>query len=348
MTIDTLEKTKTSKKTESFDKITIRGIDKPATRVALGTWAIGGWMWGGTDDDLSIRTIQRAIDLGINTIDTAPAYGRGHSEEIVGKAIKGKRDKLIIATKVGLDWTLTEDQSMVRNASAARIRKEIEDSLRRLGTDYIDLYQVHWPDPLVSAEETASTLEALRKEGKIRSIGVSNYSPDQMDAFRKYAQLSVTQSPYNLFEREIDKEIMPYAKKHDLVVLGYGALCRGLLSGKMSAERHFEGDDLRKQDPKFQKPRFEHYLSAVEELKKFAKERYNKSVLALSVRWMLEQGPTLALWGARKPEQIDGIADVFGWQLTAQDLKEIDAILERNIPSPVGPEFMAPPARKKK
>lgn len=336
-----------TQKPAHFDKISIKGIDKSATRVALGTWAIGGWMWGGTDDDASIKTIHRAIHLGINIIDTAPAYGRGHAEEVVGKAIKGKRDNLIIATKVGLDWTLTPDQSMRRNSSASRIKKEIEDSLRRLGTDYIDLYQVHWPDPLVPIEETATVLEALRKEGKIRSIGVSNYSVQQIDEFKKYAELAVSQSPYNLFERDIDKDILPYAKKNDLVVLGYGALCRGLLSGRMTADRAFTGDDLRKTDPKFQKPRFEHYLAAVEELKKLAKEHYNKSVLALAIRWMLEQGPTLALWGARKPEQIDGIDEVFGWQISDEDLKQIDAILAKNIPNPIGAEFMAPPPRDK-
>ena len=324
------------------ETLRIPGIDTPVSRIGLGTWAIGGWMWGGTDEARSIKTIRGAVHGGINLIDTAPVYGFGRSEEIVGKALEGIRDQAVIATKVALEWP---DEQVRRNASAARIRQEVEDSLRRLRTDRIDLYQVHWPDPQVAHEETARELERLRQEGKILAIGVSNYSPEQLEAFRQFANLSTVQPPYNLFERAIEADVLPYAQRHGLVVLAYGALCRGLLSGRMNAETRFDGDDLRQGDPKFQSPRFAQYLAAVEALTAFARERHGKSVLALAVRWILDQGPTIALWGARKPEQLQGLDEAFGWQLSTEDLAAIDAILAEHVKDPVGPEFMAPPLR---
>lgn len=176
----------------TIETLTIEGIATPVSRIGLGTWAIGGWMWGGADDDRSVTTIRSALDRGINLIDTAPVYGFGHSEEVVGKALEGVRDQAVIATKVALDWS---EGGPRRNATPARIRQEVEDSLRRLRTDRIDLYQVHWPDPLVAIEETAAELEKLRQEGKILAIGVSNYSTEQMDAFRKAATLASVQPP---------------------------------------------------------------------------------------------------------------------------------------------------------
>lgn len=324
------------------ETLRIPGIDTPVSRIGLGTWAIGGWMWGGTDEARSIETIRGAVHGGINLIDTAPVYGFGRSEEIVGKALEGIRDQAVIATKVALEWP---DEQVRRNASAARIRQEVEDSLRRLRTDRIDLYQVHWPDPQVPHEETARELERLRQEGKILAIGVSNYSPEQLEAFRQFANLSTVQPPYNLFERAIEADVLPYAQRHGLVVLAYGALCRGLLSGRMNAETRFDGDDLRQGDPKFQSPRFAQYLASVEALTAFAREHHGKSVLALAVRWILDKGPTIALWGARKPEQLQGLDEAFGWQLSAEDLAAIDAILAEHVKDPVGPEFMAPPLR---
>ncbi len=327
----------------TIETLTIEGIATPVSRIGLGTWAIGGWMWGGADDERSVTTIRTALERGINLIDTAPVYGFGHSEEVVGKALEGVRDQAVIATKVALDWN---EGGPRRNSTPARIRQEIEDSLRRLRTDRIDLYQVHWPDPLVPIEETAAELEKLRQEGKILAIGVSNYSIEQMDAFRSAAPLASVQPPYNLFERAIETDVLPYARDKGLVVLGYGALCRGLLSGRMNSSTTFDGDDLRKSDPKFKAPRFEQYLAAVEALKSLAQERHGKSVLALAIRWVLDQGPTVALWGARRPDQLDGIDEAFGWTLSQQDLQDIDDLLAEHITDPVGPEFMAPPTRK--
>jgi aryl-alcohol dehydrogenase-like predicted oxidoreductase len=329
-----------------LETINIPGTSLQPTRVALGTWAIGGWMWGGSDDADSIRTIQSAVDRGINIIDTAPVYGFGHSEEIVGRALAegGRRQKTIIATKVALEW---KDGKVFRNASKARIEKEIEDSLRRLQTDAIDIYQVHWPDDATPIAETAETLGKLFKAGKIRAVGVSNFNVAQMEAFRAVAPLHTIQPPHNLFERGAERDVLPYAAKHDIASLAYGPLCRGLLAGKMNANTTFSGDDLRRNDPKFQPPRFAQYLAAVSALEAFARNNYGKSVLDLAIRWVLDRQPlSIALWGARKPDQLDPISRVSGWKLDAGALTAIDKILTDNIKDPVGPEFMAPPVRK--
>ena len=322
----------------------IPGTSLKVSPVAIGTWAIGGWMWGGTDEAQSVSTIRAALEHGINIIDTAPVYGFGRSEEIVGKAIaEGHlRSRVLIATKVGLQW---EGGRVFRNASRARIMQEIDDSLRRLRTDYIDIYQVHWPDPLVTIEETAEAMHTLFRQGKIRAIGVSNFSVGQMERFRHVAPLHALQPPYNLFERGIEADLLPYCRKHKIATLGYGALCRGLLSGRMRPDSVFEGDDLRRTDPKFLEPRFGQYLAAVQRLDRLAQQRFGKRVIHLAVRWMLDQGITTALWGARRPVQLQPVNEVTGWRLDAPAKAEIDRILRETITDPVGPEFMAPPVR---
>jgi aryl-alcohol dehydrogenase-like predicted oxidoreductase len=327
------------------ESISCDGIPKPISRIGLGTWAIGGAMWGGSNDGESIKTIQHAVDVGINLIDTAPVYGFGHSEEIVGQALAegGRRDKAVLATKVALEWV---DGKVFRNSSPARIRKEIEDSLRRLRTDRIDIYQIHWPDSTVPIEETAETMLELHREGKVLALGVSNFSPQQMETWRRVAPLHSTQPPYNIFEREIEADVLPYALNQKLIVLSYGAICRGLLSGKMSRARKFEGDDLRLQDPKFLEPRYSQYLAAVDLLAKHAQANYGKSVLAFAVRWILDRGETMtALWGARNAAQLDQVEEAFGWKISADDYTAVEEILRKTIQDPVGPEFMAPPNR---
>jgi aryl-alcohol dehydrogenase-like predicted oxidoreductase len=316
------------------------------SRIGLGTWAIGGWMWGGTDEEESIKTIHTAVERGVKLIDTAPAYGFGRSEEIVGRAIADGRlrSRVVIATKVGLEW---KDGKVFRNASRDRIKREVADSLRRLRTDYIDIYQVHWPDPLVSIEETAEAMQTLFDQGKIRAIGVSNFSVAQIERFHRVAKLHIVQPPYNLFEREIEAELMPYCRQSGLATLTYGALCRGLLSGKLREDAHFEGDDLRLTDPKFRPPRYAQYLAAVQRLDQFAADNYRKRVIHLAVRWILDQGTTTALWGARHPGQLLPIDEVFDWSLDTAAKVEIDRILRESIADPVGPEFMAPPPRSK-
>jgi aryl-alcohol dehydrogenase-like predicted oxidoreductase len=330
---------------ENMETTRIAATSLQVSRIGLGTWAMGGWMWGGTDEDESIRTIHSAIDRGITLIDTAPVYGFGTSEEIVGKALAsdGLRQRVAIATKVGLDWSKGEP---FRNATRARIFAEIEASLKRLRTDVIDIYHVHWPDPLTPISETADAMATLFKQGKIRAIGVSNFSVAQMNEFRQVVPIRTAQPPYNLFEREIEKDVLPYCDRNGIAVFAYGAICRGLLSGRMNLDTKFEGDDLRRTDPKFQSPRFQQYLEAVKRLDSFARENYGKRVIHLALRWTLDQsGVSAALWGARHPGQLDPVGDVMGWKLDDSALGEIDRIIRDTVKDQIGPEFMAPPAR---
>ena len=272
-------------------------------------------------------------------------YGFGQSEEIVGKALAegGLRNRVVLATKVGLEWT---DGQPFRNASRKRIFSEIDDSLRRLRTDVIDIYQVHWPDPRVPIEETAEAMYELHQQGKIRAIGVSNFSIAQMKAFASIAPIHTAQPPYNLFERAIEGALLPYCQWEGIAALAYGPICRGLLSGRMRADTVFDGDDLRHTDPKFQPPRYAQYLSAVKQLDDFARKNYGKQVIHLALRWVLDQpGVSAALWGARHPGQLDPVDQVMGWSLGADAMHEIDAIIRKSVTDPVGPEFMAPPPR---
>lgn len=329
----------------NMEFVDIPGTSIRASRVALGTWAMGGSMWGGSNESDAIAAIHAAIDRGINLIDTAPVYGFGRSEEIVGKALAegGRRKRVNIATKVGLDW---KGGKPFRNASKARIMAEAEASLRRLRTDVIDLYQVHWPDPNTPIAEVAEAMGELHRTGKIRAIGVSNFSPAQMTEFRKVAPLHTAQPPYNLFERAIEQDVLPYCRAQDIVVLAYGSLCRGLLSGGMSRSTRFSGDDLRKSDPKFREPRYAQYLAAVEKLDQLAQARFDRRVIHLAARWVLDRGEAnIALWGARRPGQLAPIADVVGWHIDKSAMDEIDRILKETVSDPVGPEFMAPPDR---
>ncbi|RJS23310.1 general stress protein [Corallococcus sp. H22C18031201] len=323
----------------------ILGISTPASRVGLGTWAMGGTQWGGTDDDESVRTIHAALDLGITLIDTAPAYGFGHSEEVVGRAIaeRGGRERIVVATKVGLEQ---RGDGVIRNSSRQQLNREVEVSLRRLRTDYIDLYQVHWPDFATPYEETAQALFELQRAGKIRAIGVSNYAIEAMERFRRIAPLSSAQPPLNLFEREALEEIIPWCRAHGVSTLTYGALCRGLLTGTMKEDTRFEGDDLRKTDPKFLPPRYAQYLQAVQRLAQFASERYGKGMLPFAIRWVLDQpGVTVALWGARHPGELAPLREVTGWSLDSEALAYTDSVVSESVRDPVGPEFMAPPER---
>jgi len=322
--------------------VNIPGTPLNVSRVALGTWAMGGWMWGGTDQRESVATIRAALDQGINLIDTAPVYGFGVSEEIVGAALEGIRSRAVIATKTGLEW---RDGKVYRNATRARIMQEVDDSLRRLRTDYIDIYQVHWPDPLVPVEETAEVMRSLHEQGKIRAIGASNFSFDQISRFRQVAPLHVLQPPYNLFERAIEKDVLPYCVANNIATFGYGALCRGLLSGRIRPDTTFDGDDLRRIDPKFQPPRLAQYLEAVRQLDELAKTRFDRRVIHLAVRWMLDQGISVALWGGRHPEQVQAALGVAGWSLGDAERKLIDRIVDTAVVDPIGPEFMAPPQR---
>lgn len=329
-----------------MEKTQIRDVPIAASRIGLGTWAMGGVQWGGTDDDESVRTIHAALDRGINLIDTAPAYGFGHSEAVVGRAIaeRGGRDRVVIATKVGLE---RQGDALYRNSSRRQIFEEIEASLKRLRTDYIDLYQVHWPDLGTPYEETAEALLALKRTGKLRAIGVSNYGVEALERFSRVTPLATVQPPLNLFERQAEDAVLPWCRAHGIATLTYGALCRGLLSGTIDLSTRFDGDDLRRTDPKFQPPRFAQYLEAVELLDRFAKERYGRGVLALAVRWVLDQpGVSVALWGARHAGELEPLDEMMDWHLDTAARRYVDAVLDNSVLDPVGPEFMAPPERK--
>jgi aryl-alcohol dehydrogenase-like predicted oxidoreductase len=315
------------------------------SRIGLGTWAIGGSEWGEVSDSDAIATCLAIFEHGINLIDTAPIYGHGRAEELVGKAMRqhGQREKFYIATKAGLEWNA---RGVFANSDPARLRQEFEDSLRRLGTGYVDLYQIHWPDTTLPVERAAEVLLALYEEGRIRAIGVSNFSAAQMAAFRSVAPLHSNQPPYNLFERAIDDKVLPYCREHSIAVLTYSSLCRSLLAGRLTRDTKFAMGDVRRVDPKFQPPRFEQYLQAVSHLDAFARERYGKRVLELAVRWVLDRpGVSAALWGAKRPEQLNAVDGIFGWKLEREAILEIDAIVRESVAEPVGPEYLTPEVR---
>lgn len=322
---------------------------KTVSRIGLGTWAIGGMEWGAVPDTDAVATILGALERGINLIDTAPIYGHGRAEELTGRAIRehGRRDGFYIATKCGLDWGIPGHPGVYANSTPARLRQELEDSLRRLGTDSIDLYQVHWPDTLEPVEKTAAVLAEFLREGKVGALGVSNFNVRQMEAFRSVVPLASNQPPYNLFEREIDAGILPWCAQNQVAVLTYSSLCRSLLAGRLTRGMTFPEGDIRTADPKFQEPRFTQYLNAVEKLSAFAQDRFGKTVLELAARWVLDRpGITVALWGAKRPEQLDAVEGVVGWKLDDAAMAEIDRIVAECVTDPAGPEYLTPQVRR--
>ncbi|TCK75161.1 aldo/keto reductase [Acidipila rosea] len=315
------------------------------SRIGLGTWAIGGGEWGHVSDADAIATCRAALDRGINLIDTAPIYGHGRSEELIGMAMRdhGRREDFYIATKCGLEWN---SRGVFANSDPTRLRREIEDSLRRLATDYIDLYQVHWPDTTVAIEETAALMLGFQQQGKICSIGVSNFSVAQMEAFGSVAPLHFNQPPYNLFERAADESVLPYCHRQGITVLTYSSLCRSLLCGRLTLEEVFSSKDIRSVDPKFQPPRYAQYFAAVTKLDELAQERYGRRVLHLAVRWVLDQrGVSAALWGAKRPAQLDAVEEIMGWTIDENTMREMDAIVRGAVTDPVGPEYLTPAVR---
>jgi aryl-alcohol dehydrogenase-like predicted oxidoreductase len=302
-------------------------------------------------DDVAVSTCLSALERGINIIDTAPIYGHGRAEEIVGRAIRahGRREDFFIATKFGLDWN---PFGVFSNSTAPRLQDELEASLRRLGTDYIDLYQVHCPDTRTPIAETAALLAEFQRQGKVRALGVSNFSIAQMEEFRSVAPLSSNQPPYNLFERGIEccahgESLLSWCAANGVAILTWSTLCRSLLGGRLTRGMSFDSGDIRRVDPKFSEPRFSEYITAVEHLAAFAHERYGKSVLELAVRWVLDRpGVSVALWGAKRPDQLDAVSGVMDWKLDASAMAEIDRIVSESVTDPVGPEYLAPKVRE--
>lgn len=315
---------------------------KNVSRVGLGTWAIGGGNWGETNEELAIATIRKAVDLGITLIDTAPVYGFGQSEVTVGKALAGlDRERIIVATKCGLSWN--EDGDVYRDSRSATLEKELETTLKRMNLDYIDLYQIHWPDIKTPLKETADFINRAYDQGLIRAVGVSNFSTEQMEEWMQYARLDTMQPSYNILENKLFFNPIPFAKKHNIRILGYSALSRGMLSGKYTKDTVFHKDDMRAaDDPKFQGQDFLNHLDAVEELKTYGKQ-FNVEVPQLAVRWVLDEGIDTALWGARKPEQLDLISGVFGWSLNDAQRQEMEDLVAKHVPVQVNKDFLEPP-----
>jgi len=298
------------------------------TRTGFGAWAIGGgnweYAWGPQDDGEAIDAIRRSIDNGMNWIDTAAVYGLGHSEELVGKAIKGLSKKPYIFTKCGLVWD--DNRNVSRNLKAGSIRRECEASLRRLNIDAIDLYQVHWPVD-ADLEEAWEMMETLRSEGKVRFIGVSNYNIEQMSKCMKIAPVSTLQPPYSLINREYEKEILPFCKKNDIGVIVYSPMGSGLLTGAMTRERvaAMPSDDWRKSSSHFQEPALTRNLELVEKLKSIGK-KYGHSAGEVAIAWTLRNpAVTAAIVGGRSAAQVDGISKALDFQLTEEDVAEIES-----------------------
>jgi aryl-alcohol dehydrogenase-like predicted oxidoreductase len=275
--------------------------------------------------------VGRALELGINFFDTAQGYGFGAAEQLLGDAIRGRarREDVIIATKGGLRQ---EGENLLRDASAKWLRAGAESSLRNLGTDYIDLYQVHWPDPRTPAQETAEVLDALVREGKVRHVGVSNYAVDEMEALNRFGRLETLQPLYHMFRRDIEREILRYTARHDIGVLVYGSLAHGLLRGRMTPDTAFAAGDWRGTSPDFTGETLRRNLEVVERLKTFARER-GVALPELAVAWTLAHPAVdVAIVGARGPSQLDGTAAAASLGLSPEDLDKIDAILADAVP----------------
>lgn len=312
--------------------------------LGLGTWAIGGWMWGQSDEKQAIAAIHASVDNGINLIDTAPGYGFGLSEEIIGRAIQGRRDRVVLASKCGLVCNGSGGKLFFRSnalgldpqghisvhcfLSPASVRSEVEASLRRLQTDYIDLYQTHWQDPTTPIAETMGELLKLKAEGKIRAIGVSNATSNQMHEYRKLGPIDSDQEKYSMLDRHIEKNQLPYCRKHKIALLAYSPLALGLLTGKIRSDRVFEPGDQRLTDSRFRPENLNRILAMLEQMKAVA-ERHQATMAQLVLAWTVHQpGLTHALCGARNAAQAEENAKAATIELSNEDLAQINAAID--------------------
>ncbi len=318
-------------------KVKLGKSDVEITPMVFGAWAIGGWMWGGSDDKEAVTAIKTSIDHGITSIDTAPIYGFGHSEKIVGEAVKSySRDKVQLLTKFGMRWDTKEGdfyfESKKNDGTPVNINKyagkqsiinECEESLKRLGTDYIDLYQIHWPDKTTPIEESFEAVAQLKKEGKIRSAGVSNYSVDQMKVAHSVTPLASNQVPYSMVLRDIEKKVVPFCIDNGIGILAYSPLQRGLLTGKITSDYKFNEGDHRKSTKYFQEPNLSRTNAFLDEIKPIA-EKHDATLAQLVINWTLQQpGITSVLVGARNKEQVAQNAQALSFDLDAEIVEEI-------------------------
>jgi len=313
---------------------TLGNSDLRLTPVGFGAWAIGGgnweFAWGPQDDNESIGAIHRALDLGVNWIDTAAIYGLGHSEEIVGRALKSTSNKPFVFTKCSMRWH--QDRSIYRSLKTESIAEELEGSLCRLGVETIDLYQIHWPNPETEIEEGWEALARFQKEGKIRWIGVSNFSVDQMKRALKIAPITSLQPPYSMLRRAIEEEILPFTQFNNIGVINYSPMVSGLLTGKMTAERvaAFPQDDWRRRAVEFNEPRLSRNLQLVELLREVG-NGHNVSPGVVAVAWTLHHpAVTAAIVGGRSAQQVEGLAPALEFRITDEDYARINDFLTAN------------------
>jgi aryl-alcohol dehydrogenase-like predicted oxidoreductase len=304
------------------------------TPIGFGAWAIGGggWAfgWGAQDDQESIEAINRALDLGVNWIDTAAIYGLGHSEEVVAKALKGRSSRPYIFTKCSMIWN--EKGEISRSLKADSVRREVEASLRRLDIETIDLYQIHWPNPDSDIEEGWTTLSKLKDEGKVRYIGVSNFNVEQLKRVQEIAPVTSLQPPYSLVKSDVEKEILPFCKENNIGVIVYSPMQSGLLTGKMTPERiaNFPDDDWRRKSDEFQEPRLSRNLKLVEVLQNIG-QQHDRSPGEVAIAWTLNnRAVTAAIVGARNPKQVEGIIGAGDFRLNQQELDQIGTFLREN------------------
>ena len=328
-----------------METVTLGMTDLKVSRIAFGAWELGG-EWGSFDESAAIATIRYARERGITLFDTAQAYGFGASEHILGRALRGdldqRREELVIATKGGLRMTAS---GLVRDSSRAWLRQGVDDSLRALSVDYIDLYQVHWPDPNVPWAETAGALDELVREGKIRHVGVSNFDVTEMAEFAQTRPVETLQPPYSLFRRDIEADVLPYTRTHDIGVLVYGPLAHGLLTGTMDDDTTFTPDDWRSTNPSFHGETFHDNLEKVRDLQRFASEELGTSVAPLAVAWTLANPAVqAAIVGARRPSHIDEAITASELHLGDDALAHIDRIMAGAM-SFVGPSPDQMPTR---
>ncbi len=314
--------------------------DLEVSVLAFGAWAIGGWLWGGSDSKDAVKAIETAVDNGMTTIDTASVYGFGLSEELIGKAIKGKRDKVQILTKFGMSWDGNQGEfyfeskdnsgkpvKIYRHASREKVLRDCDDSLRRLKTDYIDLFQIHWADPTTPVTETMEALEILINKGKIRTGGVCNYSADLLKEALASFRIASEQVPFSMVKRGIEKDIVPFCIENNIGILAYSPLQRGLLTGKMNKDHIFKDGDSRPATSYFKEPNFSEILGFTEKLKPIADDR-NVTLSQLVLNWTIKQkGITCALAGARNPAQVIDNIGAADFDLSEEEINRINDLI---------------------
>jgi len=316
-----------------MNKKKLGNSDMELSPIGFGSWAVGGgdWQfsWGPQDDNDSIAAIHRALELGINWIDTAAVYGLGHSEEVVARALKTTSHKPYIFTKCGLVW----GEKREVNNDLKQIRREVEDSLRRLAVDTIDLYQMHWPKPEEEIEEAWGVMANLQKQGKVRWIGVSNFNVEQMERARKIAPITSNQPPYSMLNRAVEAAILPFCQKNDIGVINYAPMHSGLLTGAMTKQRvaNFTSDDFRRNAKNYQEPLLSRNLAVADLLGKIG-NRHNVSAGVVAIAWTLHHPAiTAAIVGGRNARQVEGVIPAAGWRLSEEEFAEIQAYLAQHV-----------------